>query len=145
MSLTKRLISSCDVTLKLLAFPDHYEYHPISQSSVLGLVTCLQHSHSLDESDAYKRNSFLRKLVGAEVANGYPPAAVIGSLTGQGRADARARLASAGGAYLTRQDVINAGLMWRLANPNRLWVVASAKDDVNLQAIEALEMLASLG
>jgi hypothetical protein len=108
-------------------------------------VTCLQHSHLLDESDATKRNSLLQKLVGAEVANGYPPAAVISSLTGQGRADARARLASIGGTYLMRQDVINAGLAWRLANPNRLWVVASAKDDVNLQGNEALEMLASLG
>jgi len=144
-SSTKRVISGCDVTLKLLAFPDHYEYHPIGQSSVLDLVTCSQHSHSLDESDAHKRNSFLRKLVGAEVANGYHPTAIISSLTGQGRADARARLASAGGAYLTRQDVINAGLTWRLANPNRLWAVASAKDDVNLQGIEALEILASLG
>lgn len=80
----------------------------------------------MDKSDAAKRNSFLRKLVGAEVANGYPPVAVIGSLTGNGRADARARLASAGGAYLTRQDVINTGLTWRLANLNRLWAVAGA-------------------
>jgi hypothetical protein len=99
----------------------------------------------LDESDANKRNSFLRQLVGAEVANGYPPAAVIGSLTGSGRADARARLAAAGGAYLTRQDVINAGLTWRVANPNRLWAAADAKNDVSLQGFDALETLASLG
>jgi hypothetical protein len=84
------------------------------------LVTCTKHSHSLDESDANKRNSFLRTLVGAEVAKGYHPATIIGSLTSEGRADTRAQLAAAGGTYLTRQDVINAGLTWRLANPNRL-------------------------
>ena len=131
-SSTKRFITGCDVSFTLLAFPTHYEYHPIGQSKDLSLVTCPQHSHSLDESDANKRNSFLRQLVGAEVANGYHPAAVVGSLIGTGRADARARLVAAGGAYLTRQDVINAGLMWRLANPNRLWAVAGVKDDVTL-------------
>ena len=108
------------------------------------MITCHQHSHSLDESDANKRNSFLRKLVGAEVAKGYHPAEIIGSLTGKGRADARARLAAAGGTYLTRQDIINAGLTWRLANPNRLWAHVSAKDDVSLQAMEALQTLVSL-
>jgi hypothetical protein len=129
---SKRIISGYDVSFLILAFPKYYEYHLVRQLRDLDLVTCLQHVHSLDESDAAKRNSFLRKLVGAEVANGYPPAAVISSLTGQGRANARVRLASAGGTYLTRQDVINAGLTWRLADPNRLWVVVSAKDDVNL-------------
>jgi hypothetical protein len=109
------------------------------------LVTCLQHSHSLDESDANKRNGFLRELVGAEVTKGYRPTAIIGSLTGQGRPDARARLAAAGGTYLTRQDVINAGLTWRLANPNRLWAIIDVKDDVSLQGSEALETLSSLG
>jgi hypothetical protein len=84
------------------------------------LITCYEHSHLLDESDASKRNNFLRKLVGAEVAKGYYPAEIISSLTGKGRADIRAQLAAAGGLYLTRQDVINASLTWRLANPNRL-------------------------
>ncbi|KAH9203596.1 hypothetical protein DL95DRAFT_501919 [Leptodontidium sp. 2 PMI_412] len=167
-SSSKRIISGCSVSFTLLAFPDHYEYQPTSQSRNSDQITCIQHSHSLDESDANKRNSFLRKLVGAEVANGYPPAAVIGSLIGNGRADARARLASAGGtyergwtvglvhpgrtrptvnplSYLTRQDVINAGLTWRLANPNRLWAVASAKNNVSLQGVEAIETLAGLG
>jgi hypothetical protein len=141
----KRVITSCDVSFNLLAFPDHYEYQPIGQSKGLVLVTCTKHSHSLDESDANKRNSFLRTLVGAEVAKGYHPATVIGSLTGEGRADTRAQLAAAGGTYLTRQDVINAGLTWRLANPNRPWARVEDKNDVSLQGIEALETLASLG
>ena len=96
------------------------------------MITCYEHSYSLDESDASKRNNFLWKLVRAEVAKGYHPAEIIGLLTGKGRADIRAQLAAAGGSYLTRQDVINAGLTWRLANPNRLWAQAGAKDDVSL-------------
>jgi MULE transposase domain len=144
-SSTKRALIGCDVSFTLLAFPTHYEYYTISQSGDLGLITCSQHSHSLDECDANKRNSLLRKLVGAEVAKGYHPATVIRSLTGEGNADARAQLAAAGGAYLTRQDVINAGLMWRLANPNQLWARREDKNDVSLQGIEALETLANLG
>jgi hypothetical protein len=99
----------------------------------------------LDESDANKRNSLLRQLVGAEVAKGYHPAAVIGSLRGEGLAKARDRLAAAGGTYLTRQDAINSALAWRLANPNELWASRDAKDDVGRQANEATESLASLG
>lgn len=122
-SLTKRAIIGCNISFNLLAFSNHFEYYSISQLQDGDLITCTQHSHSLDKSDANterKRNSFLRKLVGAEVTKGYHPAAIIGSLTGAGRADARTRLAAAGGAYLSRQDVINTGLTWRLANPNRL-------------------------
>jgi len=64
---------------------------------------------------------------------------------GEGHADARAQLARAGGTYLSRQDVINAGLTWRQANPNRLWAHANTKNDVSLQGLEAFETLASLG
>jgi hypothetical protein len=144
-SSSKRVVSSCDVSFALLVFPDHYEYHPFSQSKALNQVTCMQYSYSLDESDTNKRNSFIRRLVGAEVANGYPPVAVIGSLIGNGRADARAHLASVGSAYLARQDVVNAGLTWRLANPNRLWAHRDVKNNISLQGIEALETLATLG
>ncbi|CAM6004646.1 unnamed protein product [Sphagnum balticum] len=79
-----------------LEFSDHWEYW-INSRSVL--ASCL-HSHSLDESDANKRNSFLRKIAGAEVAKGYHPASVIGSLRGAGRSEARALLAAAGGTLL---------------------------------------------
>lgn len=139
-SSSKRIISGCDVTFQLLKFKNHYEYRPNGQSPS---VTC-QHAHSLNESDANKRNSFIRRIAGAEIAKGYPPALILHSLSGNGRADARARLAAASGAYLDRQDVINAGLTWRLANPNQLWVKKDARDDVNLQASEALETLAIL-
>jgi hypothetical protein len=92
------------------------EYRPNSQSL---LITC-QHAHSLDESDANKRNNFIRALAGVEIAKGYPPALIIRSLNGNGRADARVRLAAARSAFLDIQDVINAGLAWRQANPHRL-------------------------
>jgi hypothetical protein len=139
-STSKRVVSGCDVTFQLLKFEDHVEYRPNGQSLS---ITC-QHAHSLDESDANKRNSFLRALAGAEIAKGYPPALIIRSLNGNGRADARVRLAAAGGAFLDTQDVINAGLAWRQANPYRVWASKDVKDDVSLQAIDALEKLTSL-
>jgi hypothetical protein len=115
-STSKRVVYGCDVTFQLLKFENYVEYYPNGQSLS---ITC-QHAHSLDESDASKRNSFLRALAGAEIAKGYPPALIIRSLNGNGRADARVRLAAAGGAFLDTQDVINAGLAWRQANPHRL-------------------------
>jgi hypothetical protein len=134
---TKRAVKSCDVAFQLLEFTDHVEIHAISHTSLI-------HSHSLDESDANKRNSLLRTLVGKEVAKGYAPAAVIGSLRGLGDIASQLRLASAGGAYLTRQDAINSGLSWRVANPNDLFVSRDAKDDVSLQVLDAFEKLSEL-
>jgi hypothetical protein len=123
-----------------LKFKNHVEYRPNGQ---LPSITC-PHAHSLDESDTNKQNSLIRGITGAKITKGYPPAAVIRALNGSGRADARERLAAAGGAFLDYQDIINTGLTWRLANPNRLWVSRDAKNNVNLQAMEALKALASL-
>ena len=100
-SSTKRATVGCDVSFKLLAFTDHWEYWP-RKSGDLALITCQYHEYSLDETDANKRNSFLRALVGAEVAKGYYPATIIGSLTGEGRPESRAQLIATGGAYMTR-------------------------------------------
>jgi hypothetical protein len=84
---TKRAVKSCDVTFKLLEFDDHVEFHSINQQMTI-------HDHSLDESDANKRNSLIRGLGARDLAKGYAPAAVVGSLRGNGRADIRLRLAS---------------------------------------------------
>jgi hypothetical protein len=81
-SSTKRAIIGCGVSFALLCFLDHYEYWLVRRPR--DQVTCIQHSHLLDESDANKRNSFLRTLVGAEVAKEYYPVAIIGSLSGEG-------------------------------------------------------------
>ena len=136
-STTKRAERSCDVTFHLLEFEDHVEFHEISHHLPI-------HSHSLDESDANKRNSLIRGLAGKDVAKGYSPAAVIGSLRGTGDSIAQSRLASAGGAYLSRQDAINNAASWRLANPNTLFVSRDAKDNVTLQVLEAFEQLSEL-
>jgi hypothetical protein len=106
--------------------------------------SALKHDHSLDESDANKRNSLLRGIVQKEIAKGYAPAAVIGVVSGSGRADVRIRLAAAGGTYLSRQDAINSGVTWRLANPNALFVTRADKDDVSVQARATFEKLDEL-
>ena len=82
--------------------------------------------------------------MGKEVAKGYAPAAVIGSLRGFGDSISRLRLASAGGAYLTRQDAINSGLSWRVANLNTLFVSRDAKDNVTVKVFKALKTLSEL-
>jgi hypothetical protein len=115
-STSKRVVSGYDVTFQLLKFGDHVEYRLNGQSLS---ITC-QHAHSLDESDANKRNSFLRALAGAEITKGYLPALIIRSLNGNGHADTCVQLAAARGIFLDTQDVINAGLAWRQANPHRL-------------------------
>jgi hypothetical protein len=81
-------------------YSDHVEFYHVKGSES-------RHNHSLDESDASKRNSLLRGLVQRDIAKGYAPAAVIGAIRGQGRADIRMRLDSAGGEYLSRRDAVN--------------------------------------
>jgi len=134
---TKRVVKSCNTTFRLVEYANHVEFH------VTGNKIC-NHDHSLDESDANKRNSLLRGLVQHDVAKGYAPAAVIGSIRGNGQAEVRNRLAAAGGAYLSRQDVINSGASWRLANPNALFASRDLSDAVNIQSKEAFEKLDSL-
>ena len=136
-STTKRSIQSCNVSFIIREYVNHVEFHMTGTQPTI-------HAHSLDESDANKRNSLLRGLVQLDIAKGYAPAAVIGSIRGNGQSDVRARLAAAGGAYLTRQDAINSGASWRLANLNALFVSRDFKDMVSLQAKEAFEKLDSL-
>jgi hypothetical protein len=69
---------------------------------------------------------------------------VVGSLRGNGQSEVRSRLVAAGGSYLSRQDAINSGASWRLANPNALFVSRGSKGEIDLQAKEAFETLASL-
>jgi hypothetical protein len=102
------------------------------------------HTHSLDESDAYKRNSAILAHLQADITKGYAPAAVIGSIRGYGQSEVMNRLIAAGGTYLTRQDAINSGACWRSANPNALFASPDAKDHVKVQCQEAFEKLNSL-
>jgi len=136
-SSTKRGVISCHTAFRLVEYNDHVEF------SITGDMLH-RHDHSLDESDANKRNSLLRGLVQQDIAKGYAPAAVIGAIRGNGQSQLRNRLAAAGGAYLTRQDAINSGASWRLANPNALFASHESKGVVEVQAKEAFEMLDQL-
>lgn len=136
-STTKRAEKSCDIAFQLLEFEDHVEFRQISDHSLI-------HSHSLDESDPNKRNSFIRALAGKDIAKGYPAAAMIGSLRGIRNSATQSRLASAGGEYLTRQDMMNSTRSWHLADPNALYVSHESKDNVTLQVLEAFEKLNEL-
>jgi hypothetical protein len=136
-STTKRAAQSCNLSFQLLKFDDHVEFYPIKDSAS-------RHDHSLDEMDANKRNSLIRGLAQKDIAKGYAPAAVIGSLRGKGQADVRKQLVAAGGAYLTRQDAINSGASWRLANPNALFATRDLKDDISRQSTEAFRQLDEL-
>ena len=124
-STTKRSVQSCDVSFIIREYANHVEFHITRTQPTI-------HAYLLDKSDANKRNSLFRGLVQLDIAKGYAPAAVIGSIRGNGQSDVRARLAAAGGAYLTRQDAINSGASWRLANPNALFVSRDFKDMVLL-------------
>ena len=135
-STTKRWEKSCNTVFKILEYEDHVTFE--------ALPNFAPHSHSLDESDADKRPSFLMRLVGQEVAKGYAAATVISAIRGGGDLSALARLKAIGGAYLTRQDVRNSGAAWRLAHPNALFVTALAKDDVSMQVREAFSKLEEL-
>jgi hypothetical protein len=52
-STTKRSIKACDVSFVLYEYSDHVEFYYVKGSES-------RHNHSLDESDASKRNSLLR-------------------------------------------------------------------------------------
>jgi len=93
----------------------------------------------------YRRNSFIKELVRVDITKGYKPADVIGSVRGVGRPERSAKLNSAGGKYLTRQDATNSGKQWRLANPNALFVSHDAKDNRSIQVREAFVKLDELG
>ncbi|RFU33746.1 hypothetical protein B7463_g2626, partial [Scytalidium lignicola] len=95
----KRVKPSCGVTFRMLEYPDHVEFYSSGEQTT-------NHSHTLDESDAIKRNGFLRKLILKEVARGYAPATIISALRGTKDAQALV-LRVVGGTHLTRQDVIN--------------------------------------
>ena len=136
-SSTKRSKKQCTVSFRLLEYSDHVEFQLSGGNPFL-------HDHSLDESDANKRNSALRDHVQFDITRGYAPAAVIGSIRGKGQSEVEARLNAAGGAYLTRQDAINSGTCWRLANPNALFASRDSKSDVSIQVREAFEKLDSL-
>jgi hypothetical protein len=76
--ITKKSKMQCSISFRLLEYSDHVEFHFSGENPLF-------HDHSLDESDANKRNNALRGLAQADIAKGYAPAAVIGSISGFGK------------------------------------------------------------
>ena len=95
-STTKRSIKSCDVSFVIKEFVNHVEFYYVE-----GNRDC-RHDHSLDESDANKRNSLLKGLVQRDITRGYVPVTIISIIRSNGRADIRIQLASVSELYLTR-------------------------------------------
>jgi hypothetical protein len=97
---TKKAKHYCNVSFRLVKYANHVKFHMSRSSSLI-------HTHSLDESDANKRNSALLKHVQADITKKYAPAAVISLIRSSGQLKAQARLNAAKGVYLTRQNAIN--------------------------------------
>lgn len=74
----------------------------------------------MEQVDMLKRKNALRGFVrGCKVANGYQPHPIFQSLQRHHRGpEAQQTLVTAGGEYVYRQDVENAGLMHCKANPD---------------------------
>jgi len=77
-----------------------------------------EHTHTLLELDALKRNSALRDIAKAESSKGYAPAAITHVPRGVASETGQTDLEAAVGRYLTRKDIHNAGMAWRQANPD---------------------------
>ncbi|SLM33896.1 MULE transposase domain, partial [Lasallia pustulata] len=77
----------------------------------------LEHIHSLDDCDRFKRPSVFRVLAVREVANGYSVAVVAKNLRAVNHSEDRKKLFAAGGKWLTSKDVHNACTTWKKQNP----------------------------
>lgn len=76
------------------------------------------HGHTLQISDKFKKNSYLRNLGREEGSKGYAAPAIVAALKGAGRSgDAQALLEAAGGAHLDTQFIYNQAAEWRKKNP----------------------------
>lgn len=73
----------------------------------------VEHLHSLEDSDRWKRPSFVRRIAAREVANGYQMAHVARKLCGVDRPKDRQALQGAGGHWLSLKDVHKAGTAWK--------------------------------
>ena len=100
------------------------------------------HSHSLDESDAVKINSALRRQCQEQVTKGVNPAHIVTVLQGAERSS-RATLEHAGGKYIDRQIVVNTAQGWRRSNPDKRFV--GADNSWQEQVSDAKEWLEKTG
>ncbi|KAI9870453.1 MAG: 2,5-diamino-6-(ribosylamino)-4(3H)-pyrimidinone 5'-phosphate reductase [Pleopsidium flavum] len=99
-----------------------------------------EHNHTLEEADALKRNSMLRGIAASEMSKNYSAATIAKALHG-GRVGTN--IEDAGGAFLTRMDVHNAGQAWKTANPDDR--VTESRLPPYVQLSEAVEWLNGKG
>lgn len=106
---------------------------------------CIEYNYSLSLSDQIKRNSALKTVASAEVVNGYSFVAVTATMRAPGgsRLAVKKALQEAGGLYLTRDDMKNAGKQWSKENLDTRFV--SADFLIEVQMFEAKEWLQSQG
>lgn len=108
-----RVPIGCPATAKRVVFPDGtIAWGPARNPQ--------PHNHPMEAIDATRKNLFLKGMARQEAAMGYAPSAIFDALTGQsGRREAtEIAVRRVGGAWFTRQDVINAGAAFRKANPD---------------------------
>lgn len=102
-----RVAISCPKTASRTTYPDGSVCFESTSPSV-------QHNHTLDHLDSISRPRAFMDAAAREIARGYRPADVFQNI--QGRHDSgESAIASVGGRWFTRQDVINAGQRFKEA------------------------------
>lgn len=104
---------ACPKTARKITLPDgQVRFEPVDPT--------ISHNHDLDTIDSISRPQIFKTAAGQEIAKGYAPAAVLSSICGHGgqQEGIQASIAMAGGTWLSRQDVLNAGRHCRKANPD---------------------------
>lgn len=97
----------------------------------------------IGQKEQAKRNSVLLDVAKTEASKGYAPATITDAIRAIGRQGEDNRLQAAGGTYLTRADVKNAGAGWRVANPDSR--LARPNAEWPAEIIEASEFLERTG
>ena len=105
-----------------------------------------RHTHILEESDCMTINSFLKNVAAEEIGKGYKPATVWENMRGVHNhhlTDKQRNLA--GGKFMKREDVVNAGRSYWKANPDQKNVTPVRKGNVDVQIQEVKTKADSLG
>ncbi|KAH8586029.1 hypothetical protein B0O99DRAFT_645564 [Bisporella sp. PMI_857] len=110
----KKIKIQCNVKLRLVIQSEYVEFTSVDSNFFI-------YTHSLNKSDAYKRNSAILAYLQADITKSYALAAVISFI-----------------------HAINSGACWRSANPNALFALLNAKDHVKVQCQKAFEKPNSL-
>ncbi|KAH8585695.1 hypothetical protein B0O99DRAFT_646369 [Bisporella sp. PMI_857] len=119
----KKIKIQCNVKLRLVIQSEYVEFTSVDSNFFI-------YTHSLNKSDAYKRNSAILAYLQADITKSYALAAVISFIRNYGQSEVINRLIAA--------------TCWRSANPNALFALLNAKDHVKVQCQKAFEKPNSL-